>query len=139
MKKIIALVLVLCMSFGMIVSVSAASPFIQRLNLARLIRSMFASDENDYGFGEVKDGILTVYVAKNGKKDADGTEKNPYATIEAARDANIAYEPQRMTAEQKENLLKAYHPDYKTEEFEELNVSYIEAVSHYDEKMLIRH
>ena len=77
MKKIIALVLVLCMSFGMIVSVSAASPFIQRFNLARLIRSMFASDENDYGFGEVKDGIFTVYVAPNGKKNADGTEKNP--------------------------------------------------------------
>ena len=87
MKKIIALVLVLCMSFGMIVSVSASSPFVQRLNLARLIRSLFASDDDGYGIGEVKDDVLTVYVAANGKKDADGTKKNPYATITAARDA----------------------------------------------------
>lgn len=87
MKKIIALILVLCMTLGMIVSVSAANPFIKRLSLARLIRGMFASDDIDYGIGEVKDDILTVYVAPNGKKNADGTAKNPYATIEAARDA----------------------------------------------------
>ncbi|MBE6627196.1 MAG: right-handed parallel beta-helix repeat-containing protein [Ruminococcaceae bacterium] len=87
MKKIIALILVLCMSLGMIVSVSAEGPFIQRLSLARLIRLMFASDDNGYGIGEVKDGVLTVYVAVNGKNDADGTKKNPYATITAARDA----------------------------------------------------
>jgi len=42
--------------------------------------------------------------------------------VEAARDANIAYEPQRMTAQQKEDLLKAYHPDYKADEFEELKI-----------------
>ncbi len=42
--------------------------------------------------------------------------------VEAARDANIAYEPARMTAQQKEDLLKAYHPDYKVEEFEELKI-----------------
>ncbi|MBE6627277.1 MAG: hypothetical protein E7628_08920, partial [Ruminococcaceae bacterium] len=77
MKKIIALVLVLCMCFGMIVSVSAASPFAKRLNLVRLIRAMFASDDEDYGIGEVKDDVLTVYVAPNGKKGADGTAKNP--------------------------------------------------------------
>jgi len=87
MKKIIALILVLCMTLGMIVSVSAANPFIKRLSLARLIRGMFASDDIDYGIGEVKDDILTVYVAPNGKKNADGTAKNPYATLEAARDA----------------------------------------------------
>ncbi|MBR5253150.1 MAG: right-handed parallel beta-helix repeat-containing protein [Clostridia bacterium] len=87
MKKIIALVLVLCMSFGMVLSVSAAaSPFIQRLSLVRLIRSMLSSDDEGYGIGEVKDNILTVYVAPNGKKDADGTAKNPM-TLEAARDA----------------------------------------------------
>ena len=86
MKKIIALVLVLCMCFGMIVSVSAASPFAKRLNLVRLIRAMFASDDEDYGIGEVKDDVLTVYVAPNGKKGADGTAKNP-TTLEAARDA----------------------------------------------------
>ena len=85
MKKIIALVLVLCMCFGMIVSVSAASPFAKRLNLVRLIRAMFASDDEDYGIGEVKDDVLTVYVAPNGKKGADGTAKNP-TTLEAARD-----------------------------------------------------
>ena len=42
--------------------------------------------------------------------------------VEAAREANIAYEPARMTAQQKEDLLKAYHPDYKVEEFEELKI-----------------
>ncbi len=44
------------------------------------------------------------------------------AAVEAARDNNIALEPQRMTAEQKENLLAAYHPDYKQDEFELLKV-----------------
>ena len=33
--------------------------------------------------------------------------------VEAAREANITYEPRRMTAEEKENLLAEYHPDYK--------------------------
>ena len=42
--------------------------------------------------------------------------------VEAARDKNIALEPARMTAQQKEDLLKAYHPDYKQEEFEELKI-----------------
>ena len=42
--------------------------------------------------------------------------------VEAARDKNIAYEPARMTAQEKEDLLKAYHPDYKTDEFEELKI-----------------
>ena len=42
--------------------------------------------------------------------------------VEAARDKNIAYEPARMTAQQKEDLLKVYHPDYKAEEFEELKI-----------------
>ncbi|MBQ9940411.1 MAG: FAD-dependent oxidoreductase [Clostridia bacterium] len=42
--------------------------------------------------------------------------------VEAAREKNIAYEPARMTAQQKEELLKAYHPDYKVEEFEELKI-----------------
>ncbi len=48
--------------------------------------------------------------------------KESMKAVEAAREANIAYEPQRMTAQQKEDLLKAYHPDYKTEEFEELKI-----------------
>ena len=30
--------------------------------------------------------------------------------VEAARQANIAYEPARMTAQEKDDLLAAYHP-----------------------------
>ncbi len=40
--------------------------------------------------------------------------------VEAARKANIAYEPPRMTAKEKEDLLAAYHPDHKKSEFTEL-------------------
>ena len=40
--------------------------------------------------------------------------------VEAARDANLALEPRRMTAEEKDALLSAYHPDYKESEFETL-------------------
>ena len=40
--------------------------------------------------------------------------------VEAARAANIAYEPARMTAEEKDALLAAYHPDYKKSEFSTL-------------------
>ena len=42
--------------------------------------------------------------------------------VEEARDKNISLEPRRMTAQEKEDLLKAYHPDYKTDEFEELKI-----------------
>ena len=42
--------------------------------------------------------------------------------INAAREKNIAYEPRRMTAEEKEQLLASYHPDYKKEEFRELRI-----------------
>ncbi|MBO5197991.1 MAG: FAD-binding protein [Lachnospiraceae bacterium] len=42
--------------------------------------------------------------------------------VEAARENNITLEPARMTAQQKEDLLKAYHPDYKEDEFEELKI-----------------
>ena len=42
--------------------------------------------------------------------------------VEAAREANAVLEPARMTAEQKENLLATYHPDYKQEEFEILQI-----------------
>ena len=31
--------------------------------------------------------------------------------VEATRKERMATEPRRMTAEEKENLLKAYHPD----------------------------
>ncbi len=44
------------------------------------------------------------------------------AAVEAARDKNIALEPTRMTAQQKTDLLAAYHPDYKQDEFAELQI-----------------
>ena len=33
--------------------------------------------------------------------------------VEASRASRIGFEPRRMTAEEKDNLLKEYHPDYK--------------------------
>jgi len=89
MKKIISLILVLCMLGGMVVTVSAApaASFTRTLNLVRLIRTMFAKDEDEGPeFGTVKDGKLVIYVATNGKKTAAGTAKDPMI-IEAARDA----------------------------------------------------
>ena len=37
--------------------------------------------------------------------------------VEAAREANIALEPRRMTADEKDALLEPYHPDYRRSEF----------------------
>ncbi|MBQ3069401.1 MAG: FAD-dependent oxidoreductase [Clostridia bacterium] len=48
--------------------------------------------------------------------------RDSLAAVEAARAQNIALDPARMTAEEKERLLAAYHPDYKTEEFSVLTV-----------------
>ncbi len=42
--------------------------------------------------------------------------------VEAARAENVAMEPRRMTAEEKDLLLKTYHPDYKENEFETLKI-----------------
>lgn len=42
--------------------------------------------------------------------------------VAKAREKNLAFEPERMSAEQKESLLKAYHPDYKKEKFKILEV-----------------
>ena len=42
--------------------------------------------------------------------------------VEAAREYNAALEPARMTAEEKEALLKKFHPDYKEEQFEEIRI-----------------
>ncbi len=42
--------------------------------------------------------------------------------VEEARDNNIALEPQRMTAQQKEDLLSEFHPDYRQGEFTELKM-----------------
>ena len=44
------------------------------------------------------------------------------AAVEAAREKNIALEPDRMTAKQKEDLLAAFHPDYKQDEFDVLKI-----------------
>jgi succinate dehydrogenase / fumarate reductase flavoprotein subunit len=40
--------------------------------------------------------------------------------VEAKRAENAAMEPTRMTAEEKDALLRQYHPDYREEQFEEL-------------------
>jgi succinate dehydrogenase / fumarate reductase flavoprotein subunit len=42
--------------------------------------------------------------------------------VEAAREANAALEPRRMTAEEKDELLKTYHPDFRQEQFAEITV-----------------
>ncbi len=42
--------------------------------------------------------------------------------VEAARAENVVLEPRRMTAEEKDLLLKTYHPDYKENEFETLKI-----------------
>ncbi|MBQ4066203.1 MAG: FAD-dependent oxidoreductase [Clostridia bacterium] len=44
------------------------------------------------------------------------------AAVAAKRRENIAMEPRRMTAEEKETLLRTYHPDYKEEEFSTLAI-----------------
>ncbi len=40
--------------------------------------------------------------------------------VEAARQENIKLDPRRMTADEKDVLLKKFHPDYRTEQFTEL-------------------
>ncbi len=42
--------------------------------------------------------------------------------VEAARSHNIQFEPKRMTAKEKEDLLVSFHPDYKESEFSELKI-----------------
>ncbi len=42
--------------------------------------------------------------------------------VEAAWAENAALEPRRMTAEEKDNLLKTYHPDYKQDQFAVLQI-----------------
>ncbi len=42
--------------------------------------------------------------------------------VEAARESNIKFEPERMTAKQKEKILATYHPDYRKNQFRELLV-----------------
>lgn len=42
--------------------------------------------------------------------------------VEATRASRIGVEPRRMTAEEKETLLREYHPDHKVEEFSILEI-----------------
>jgi succinate dehydrogenase / fumarate reductase flavoprotein subunit len=42
--------------------------------------------------------------------------------VEAARAVNVTLDPRRMTAEEKDTLLKTYHPDYKEGEFANLQI-----------------
>ncbi len=42
--------------------------------------------------------------------------------VEATRAARIGVEPRRMTAEEKEALLKEFHPDYREDGFQEIKV-----------------
>ncbi len=42
--------------------------------------------------------------------------------VEAARAENVKLDPRRMTAEEKEQLLATYHPDYRQDQFEVLKM-----------------
>ena len=44
------------------------------------------------------------------------------ALVEQAREKNTALEPERMTAKQKEDLLAAFHPDYRQDQFDVLKI-----------------
>lgn len=48
--------------------------------------------------------------------------KKSLSKVEENRRKNLSFEPQRMTAEQKEGLLSKFHPDYKKSEFSRLSV-----------------
>lgn len=47
--------------------------------------------------------------------------------VEATRAARMGVEPRRMTAEEKDELLRAFHPDYRPEGFKEIKVAPIRA------------
>ncbi len=42
--------------------------------------------------------------------------------VEASRAARMATEPRRMTAEEKDSLLRAFHPDYRSDGFKEIKI-----------------
>ena len=42
--------------------------------------------------------------------------------VEATRQTRLGVEPRRMTAEEKDSLLKQYHPDYKESGFAQIKV-----------------
>jgi len=63
MKKFIALILVISMCFGMVATASAVAinPFAQKLNLARLIRTMFNKDSDEV-VGDNGDDVFDLYI-----------------------------------------------------------------------------
>ena len=42
--------------------------------------------------------------------------------VEATRAQRLGVEPRRMTAEEKDELLRRFHPDYRTDGFQEIKV-----------------
>lgn len=48
--------------------------------------------------------------------------KESLRLVERNRAKNVAFEPQRMTAQEKETLLATYHPDYRADQFTVLSV-----------------
>lgn len=42
--------------------------------------------------------------------------------VEAARDKNLSNEPRRLSAEEKDALLRKFHPDYRADRFTELHI-----------------
>ena len=42
--------------------------------------------------------------------------------VEATRAERMSVEPRRMTAQEKDELLRAYHPDYRPEGFKEIKI-----------------
>ena len=42
--------------------------------------------------------------------------------VEATRAERMGVEPRRMTAEEKDSLLKAFHPDYRADGFAEIQI-----------------
>ncbi len=52
----------------------------------------------------------------------DEKMRQSIALVEAAREENIRLDPRRMTAEEKDVLLKTYHPDYRENQFEALTL-----------------
>lgn len=52
----------------------------------------------------------------------DQTMLESIKKVEAARAENVKLDPRRMTAEEKEQLLATYHPDYREDQFEVLKM-----------------
>ena len=52
----------------------------------------------------------------------DQTMLDSIRKVEAARAENVKLDPRRMTAEEKEQLLVTYHPDYRKDQFEVLKM-----------------